>query len=194
MAHKLFISLPASATDENLPYVGIYQINVNDDPRDPANWHKSLRPVFTTSYEKSPVWAGTQQLLRKRRKVKYTVYHARNYTEAEGDPLRDPNRHTRLVRCAGDEKRMPRLPGKAASRYDSVVPDSLFGGRWRYRAYRFSIVGRISVSAIGNNITLMRPINGEQRNNHHHHKRPSSPSHTAAAGLLYFVSMRFARQ
>ena len=24
------------------------------------------------------------------------VYHARNYTEIEGDPLYDPNRHTRL--------------------------------------------------------------------------------------------------
>ena len=29
------------------------------------------------------------------------VYHARNYTEIEGDPLWDPNRHTRLKYFAG---------------------------------------------------------------------------------------------
>ncbi|MEX9160083.1 family 43 glycosylhydrolase, partial [Salmonella enterica] len=35
------------------------------------------------------------------------VYHARNYTEIEGDPLYDPNRHTRLKRVRWDENGMP---------------------------------------------------------------------------------------
>lgn len=35
------------------------------------------------------------------------VYHARNYTEIEGDPLYDPNRHTRLKHVRWDENGMP---------------------------------------------------------------------------------------
>ncbi|SUG74073.1 glycosyl hydrolase [Salmonella enterica subsp. enterica] len=46
--------------------------------------------------------------LRKRRKGEdVLVYHARNYTEIEGDPLYDPNRHTRLKRVRWDENGMP---------------------------------------------------------------------------------------
>lgn len=65
---KLFISYSASATDENY-CMGLLWINVNDDPRDPANWHKSPRPVFTTSYENRQYGPGHNSL-RKRRKVK----------------------------------------------------------------------------------------------------------------------------
>lgn len=35
------------------------------------------------------------------------VYHARNYTEIEGDPLYDPNRHTRLKLVSWREDGMP---------------------------------------------------------------------------------------
>lgn len=35
------------------------------------------------------------------------VYHARNYTEIEGDPLYDPNRHTRLKLIRWNENGMP---------------------------------------------------------------------------------------
>ena len=47
---KLFISYSASATDENY-CMGLLWIDLNGDPLNPQNWHKSPRPVFTTSYE-----------------------------------------------------------------------------------------------------------------------------------------------
>ncbi len=47
---KLFISYSASATDENY-CMGLLWIDLNADPQNPANWHKSPHPVFVTSYE-----------------------------------------------------------------------------------------------------------------------------------------------
>lgn len=35
------------------------------------------------------------------------VYHARNYTEIEGDPLYDPNRHTQIKALGWDAEGMP---------------------------------------------------------------------------------------
>ncbi|EEI0204424.1 family 43 glycosylhydrolase [Salmonella enterica] len=103
---KLFISYSASATDENY-CMGLLWINVNDDPRDPANWHKSPRPVFTTSYENRQYGPGHNSFTQTPEGEDVLVYHARNYTEIEGDPLYDPNRHTRLKRVRWDENGMP---------------------------------------------------------------------------------------
>lgn len=65
---KLFISYSASATDENY-CMGLLWIDLNADPLNPQNWHKSPRPVFTTSYENRQFGPDTTAL-RKRRKVK----------------------------------------------------------------------------------------------------------------------------
>ena len=35
------------------------------------------------------------------------VYHARTYSEIEGDPLYDPNRHTMVMKLEWDEKGYP---------------------------------------------------------------------------------------
>ncbi len=56
---KLFISYSASATDENY-CMGLLWIDIQADPLQPANWHKSPQPVFRTSYEKPPVWSRPQ--------------------------------------------------------------------------------------------------------------------------------------
>ncbi|SYJ25641.1 alpha-L-arabinofuranosidase II [Klebsiella pneumoniae] len=81
---KLFVSYSASATDENY-CMGLLWIDVNADPLRPG--HNS----FTQTPEGEDV----------------LVYHARNYTEIEGDPLYDPNRHTRLKRIRWQENGMP---------------------------------------------------------------------------------------
>lgn len=93
---KIFLTYSASATDENY-CIGILTADENSDLLNPLSWKKSKKPVFTTSYENRQYGPGhnsftvsedgTEDLL---------VYHARNYTELKGDPLSDPNRHTRV--------------------------------------------------------------------------------------------------
>ncbi|SUG52219.1 glycosyl hydrolase [Salmonella enterica subsp. arizonae] len=103
---KLFISYSASATDENY-CMGLLWIDLRADPRDPANWHKLPRPVFTTSIENRQFGPGHNSFTTTPDGEDVLVYHARNYTEIAGDPLYDPNRHTRLKRIRWDENGMP---------------------------------------------------------------------------------------
>ncbi|EJS2362633.1 family 43 glycosylhydrolase [Salmonella enterica] len=103
---KLFISYSASATDENY-CMGLLWIDLRADPCDPANWHKLPHPVFTTSIENRQFGPGHNSFTTTPDGEDVLVYHARNYTEIVGDPLYDPNRHTRLKRIRWDENGMP---------------------------------------------------------------------------------------
>ncbi|WBM70002.1 family 43 glycosylhydrolase [Buttiauxella sp. WJP83] len=103
---KLFVSYSASATDENY-CMGLLWIDLNADPTKAANWHKSSQPVFTTSYPNKQFGPGHNSFTKTKDGKYVLVYHARNYTEIEGDPLYDPNRHTRLKTLEWDENGMP---------------------------------------------------------------------------------------
>jgi len=104
---RIFLSYSASATDENY-CMGLLYAREDADLLDPASWIKSPEPVFVTlreaeifgpghnSFTVSP--DGSQDLL---------VYHARNYTEIEGDPLWDPNRHTRVQPLSWHDNGLP---------------------------------------------------------------------------------------
>ncbi|OBW93352.1 family 43 glycosylhydrolase [Gallibacterium salpingitidis] len=103
---KLFISYSASATDENY-CIGLLWIDIHADPYDITNWHKSPTPVFRTSYENHQYGPGHNSFTKDSHGEDVLVYHARNYTEIVGDPLYDPNRHTRLKLIKWDENGMP---------------------------------------------------------------------------------------
>ncbi|MBW7983087.1 glycoside hydrolase family 43 protein [Enterobacillus tribolii] len=103
---RLFISYSASATDENY-CMGLLWIDLAADMRDAANWHKSPQPVFGTSYENRQYGPGHNSFTQTPQGEDVLVYHARNYTEIEGDPLYDPNRHTRLKMVRWKEDGMP---------------------------------------------------------------------------------------
>ena len=103
---RLFISYSASATDENY-CLGLLWIDINADPLVAANWHKSPQPVFRTSYENRQYGPGHNSFTQTADGEDVLVYHARNYTEIEGDPLYDPNRHTRLKLIRWQENGMP---------------------------------------------------------------------------------------
>ncbi|MFV2048701.1 family 43 glycosylhydrolase [Metabacillus litoralis] len=104
---RIFITFSASATDFNY-CMGILTAGENSDLLDPASWHKTPEPVFVTSEETGQYGPGhnsftvsedgTQDIL---------VYHARNYKEIEGDPLYDPNRHTRVQPISWNEDGTP---------------------------------------------------------------------------------------
>lgn len=91
---KVFISYSASATDENYA-MGLLWADEGADLLDPRSWHKSPEPVMRSCAEDSvfgpghnsfTVGAAPDEVL--------LVYHARTYTEIEGDPLWNPDRHT----------------------------------------------------------------------------------------------------
>lgn len=103
---RLFVTYSASATDENY-CIGLLWIDMQADPLEAANWHKSPQPVFTTSRENRQFGPGHNSFTQTPEGEDVLVYHARNYTEIEGDPLYDPNRHTRLKLIGWQENGMP---------------------------------------------------------------------------------------
>lgn len=103
---RLFITYSASATDENY-CMGMLWIDRQADPLNPENWHKSPHPVFTTCTENRQFGPGHNSFTTTPEGEDVLVYHARNYTEIEGDPLYDPGRHTRLKRIKWADTGMP---------------------------------------------------------------------------------------
>jgi GH43 family beta-xylosidase len=92
---RIFISYSASATDANY-CMGLLTALDTSNLLDPNSWQKAAQPVFRTS-------EGTQQYgpghncftVSEDGSADIMVYHARNYSKIQGDPLYDPNRHTR---------------------------------------------------------------------------------------------------
>ncbi|WP_437614603.1 glycoside hydrolase family 43 protein [Erwinia sp. V71] len=104
--NRLFVSYSASATDENY-CMGLLWIDADADPMQAANWSKSARPVFTTHRQNRQYGPGHNSFTTAENGEDVLVYHARNYTEIEGDPLWDPNRHTRIKTFHWDKDGMP---------------------------------------------------------------------------------------
>lgn len=93
---KIFLTYSASATDDSY-CMGMLTANEDSDLLDAKSWIKSKQPVFKTSYENGQYGPGHNSFTISEDGTKdILVYHARNYTEIEGDPLYDPNRHTRV--------------------------------------------------------------------------------------------------
>jgi GH43 family beta-xylosidase len=91
---RLFITYSASATDENYA-MGLLWADESSDLLDPASWSKSKTPVLTSSPGYNIFGPGHNSFTQSEDgQTDMLVYHARTYTEIEGDPLWDPNRHT----------------------------------------------------------------------------------------------------
>lgn len=104
--NRLFVSYSASATDENY-CMGLLWIDNDADPLRPENWQKSPEPVFKTSRKNRQFGPGHNSFTVAENGGDVLVYHARNYTEIEGDPLYDPNRHTCIKIFGWDDNGMP---------------------------------------------------------------------------------------
>ena len=104
---RIFISYSASATDENYA-MGLLWADENADLLDPASWHKSPEPVLKTCYEYGIYGPGHNSFtLGEDGQTVMLVYHARTYTEIEGDPLWNPDRHTFVKPLRWDAEGMP---------------------------------------------------------------------------------------
>ena len=92
---KVFVPYSASATDANY-CIGLLWADENADLLDPASWHKLSEPVFYTNEALKRFGPGHNSFtVAEDGKTDIMIYHARNYKEIKGEPLYDPNRHTR---------------------------------------------------------------------------------------------------
>ena len=104
---RVFVTYSASATDERYA-MGLLWADADADLLDPASWHKSPRPVFVSDAERQVFGPGHNSFTVAPDGVTdLLVYHARNYTGIEGDPLWNPDRHTCLHPLRWDAQGMP---------------------------------------------------------------------------------------
>jgi GH43 family beta-xylosidase len=93
---RVFVAYSAAATDHNY-CMGLLAAREDADLLDPASWTKSPEPVFRTNVANSQYGPGHCSFtVAEDGKTDLIVYHARNYRDVKPDPLRDPNRHTRV--------------------------------------------------------------------------------------------------
>lgn len=103
---RIFISFSASATDYNY-CIGLLTADEDSDLLDAASWTKHPEPVFKTSEESGQYGPGHNSFTVDENGEDVLIYHARNYKEITGDPLYDPNRHTRAQRLQWNEDGTP---------------------------------------------------------------------------------------
>ena len=92
---RVFISYSASGTGAEY-CVGLLSARADADLLDASAWEKAQTPIFQSSEENGIFGPGHNQFTRTPDGTDLIVYHARNYREIPGDPLHDPNRHTRV--------------------------------------------------------------------------------------------------
>ena len=95
---RVFIAYSASATDANY-CIGLLSASADADLLDKQAWTKSPQPVFASSDATSQYGPGHNSFtVTEDGKTDVLVYHARNYREIQGEPLHNPDRHTRVQR------------------------------------------------------------------------------------------------
>ncbi|SDZ48132.1 Beta-xylosidase, GH43 family [Evansella caseinilytica] len=104
---NIFITYSASATDHHY-CMGLLTADESSDVLNPDSWRKHPEPVFQTSEATGQYGPGHNSFTVSEDGTKdVLVYHARNYKEIQGDPLYDPNRHTRAQVFSWGEDGMP---------------------------------------------------------------------------------------
>ena len=92
---RVFMTYSASATDANY-VMGMLATKESANLLDAASWTKSPVPVFAGSAATGQYGPGHNTFTTSADgKTDILVYHARQYRDIVGDPLNDPNRHTR---------------------------------------------------------------------------------------------------
>ncbi|WP_207425156.1 family 43 glycosylhydrolase [Pedobacter sp. SYSU D00535] len=92
---KVFMTFSASATDANY-CLGLLWAKEDADLLNPASWHKLPEPVFFSNEALNRFGPGHNSFtVAEDGKTDVMIYHARDYKDIKGEPLYDPNRHTR---------------------------------------------------------------------------------------------------
>jgi GH43 family beta-xylosidase len=93
---RIFMTFSASATDANYA-VGLLTASEGANLLSAASWTKSAQPVLRSSDATGQFGPGHNSFtVSEDGQSDLIVYHARPYKDISGDPLYDPNRHTRV--------------------------------------------------------------------------------------------------
>ncbi|MEI6949680.1 glycoside hydrolase family 43 protein [Paraflavisolibacter sp. H34] len=104
---KVFVTFSASATDANY-CIGLLWAEEGADLLDPSSWHKLPEPVFFTNEALKRFGPGHNSFtVAEDGKTDVMIYHARDYKDIKGEPLYDPNRHTRARVFSWTKEGMP---------------------------------------------------------------------------------------
>ena len=103
---RIFVTYSASATDENY-CMGLIYADEKADLMNPDSWTKLQEPVFRTDESVTMFGPGHNSFTRNEDGDDVLVYHCRQYTEIEGDPLWNPDRHTFVKLVKWDDNGMP---------------------------------------------------------------------------------------
>lgn len=98
---KIFITYSASATG-SCYCMGMLEAEENSDLLDRNSWKKYREPVLKSDYIRDIYGPGHNSFTFDEKGDPITLYHARDYDKIEGDPLYDPNRHTRVLKVKFD--------------------------------------------------------------------------------------------
>lgn len=91
---RVWLAYSASATDANY-CMGLLSADENADLTDASSWKKSPVPVLATSDSARVFGPGHNSFTTLPDGRDVLVYHARDYRDIVGDPLNNPDRHTR---------------------------------------------------------------------------------------------------
>ncbi len=104
---RYFLTYSASATDENY-CMGMLTAADDSDLLNPASWVKSKQPVFQSDIATDQLGPGHNSFtVSEDGETDILVYHCRNYLDIKGDPLYDPNRHTKVQSFTYDANGVP---------------------------------------------------------------------------------------
>lgn len=119
---RVLMTYSASATDANYA-LGLLSAPENADLMDPRSWTKSPVPVLRSSAATGQYGPGHNSFTTSPDgKTDILVYHARNYRDIVGEPLRDPNRHTRAQAIRWKSDGMPDFGEPVADQGNSRHP------------------------------------------------------------------------
>lgn len=93
---RVFLTFSASVTDARY-CMGLLTADADADLLDRASWVKTPDPVFVSDAQTQQYGPGHNSFtVAEDGQTDVLVYHARDYRDIVGDPLNDPNRHTRV--------------------------------------------------------------------------------------------------
>lgn len=103
---RVFVSYSAAGTGAEY-CLGLVWADAGADLLDAKSWRKSPGPVFSSSPENRQYGPGHNSFLVEPDGTVLNVFHARNYRDIVGDPLKDTGRATRVQPLAFTADGMP---------------------------------------------------------------------------------------
>jgi GH43 family beta-xylosidase len=144
---RVFVTFSASATDARY-CMGLLTADENANLLDARSWTKSPDPVFVTNAETRQFGPGHNSFT-VHGDDDVLVYHARDYRDITGDPLFDPNRHTRVQKLYWNEDGTPAfgVPVGKGGRVLQLSPYDTRGLVVRHAEFRLRVEGNVRAVA-----------------------------------------------